>query len=81
MIKKVKGGREKHYCEVCGELLYDLIPKESTITFLGIPVPEYNQKVYKKYKNVLGKEYCENCYAKNRTGGGYSARKEVQNDN
>ena len=64
MIKKVKGGKEKHYCDMCGKLLYDLIPKESTITFLGLPVPEFTRKTYEKYERRLGKEYCEHCYKK-----------------
>lgn len=65
MRKKVKGGIIKHYCDSCGKLLYDETLKESTITFLGIPVPEYTSKTYEKYERVLGKVYCENCY-KNR---------------
>lgn len=62
MRKKVKGGKIKCYCDICGTLLYDLIPKESTVTFFGQPIPEYNRKLYKKYINKLGKEYCEDCY-------------------
>lgn len=64
MTRKVRGRKEKHHCEMCGNLLYDLIPKESTITFMGMPVPEYGRKSYQKFKYCLGKEYCEECYSK-----------------
>lgn len=63
MHKKVKNGIEKHYCDVCGALLYDLIPKnKTTATIFGIAIPEYGMKVHCKYERDSKKEYCEKCY-------------------
>lgn len=63
MHKKVKNGIEKHYCDVCGKLLYDLVPKNKiTATIFGIAIPEYGIKEYCKCKRDTKKEYCEKCY-------------------
>lgn len=63
MRKKVKSGIEKHYCDECGVLLYDIVPKNKiTATIFGIPIPEYTIKSYCKSKCGYGKELCEKCY-------------------
>lgn len=31
MHKRVKGGIEKHYCDNCGKLLFDYIPKKRVV--------------------------------------------------
>ena len=73
MTKKVKGGILKHYCDSCGKLLYDDIPREPTVKVFGQWVPEYSKKIHCDFKVVLGNNrkkgiragtYCEECHAK-----------------
>ena len=64
MQRKVKNGIEKHYCDRCGTMLYDYVPKHKiTATIFGIAIPEYGVKTYCKHERGLGgKEYCEKCF-------------------
>ena len=70
MKKRVKGGIEKHYCDKCGKLIYDDIPKESTVKFLGQWIPEFSRKRYCDYKmdygykkrGIKAGEYCIECH-------------------
>ena len=70
MKKKVKNGIEKHYCDTCGKLLYDLVPDKSKPTSktrckLGtITISYCNTKRYcKSHSAPQGREYCDECYA------------------
>ena len=72
MKKKVKGGILKHYCDKCGKLLYDDIPKvtESPIMLFGMVVPEYKRKTHNEYRhengcikrNIKAGDYCVECH-------------------
>lgn len=70
MKKKVKGGREKHYCDKCGKNIYDYIPKEPTIKLFGQWIPEVTVKKHCEYKREFGckkrgieaGEYCIECH-------------------
>lgn len=72
MKKRVKGGKEKVYCDYCGALLYDLIPTNSGLTFCGFTIPECKIKAYQKYFSVSANSRkgraagiaCESCYKK-----------------
>ena len=72
MKKKVKGGIEKHYCDKCGKLIYDKIPKEPTVKFLGQWIPEFSSKKHCDYRMVWANrkrgieagEYCIECHDK-----------------
>jgi hypothetical protein len=80
MHKRVKGGIEKHYCDNCGKLLFDYIPKnESSVELFGVPVPEYKMKRHAEFrydhgckkKGIQRGEYCVECLETlyNQTGG------------
>lgn len=70
MRKRVKGGIEKNYCDKCGKLIYDLIPKSKTVELLGMTVPEYTMKKHNDYKIEYGCKkrgiapgmYCVECH-------------------
>ena len=72
MKKRVKGGIEKHYCDKCGKLIYDHIPKQPTIKLFGQWIPEVTTKKHSDYKIVWGNrkkgieagEYCLECHNK-----------------
>ena len=72
MKKRVKGGIEKHYCDKCGKLIYDHIPKKPTVKLFGQWLPEVTSKKYCDYKMEWGNkkrgieagEYCKECYDK-----------------
>lgn len=58
MVKRVKGGIEKHYCDCCGKLLYDYIPIK-TINFHGINMTTVKEKTYIKEWRILGgRQFC-----------------------
>lgn len=70
MKKRVKGGIEKHYCDRCGKLIYDDIPKAPTIKMFGQWLPEFTIKKHCDYKigwenkkkGIQAGEYCKECY-------------------
>lgn len=70
MKKKVKGGIEKHYCDKCGKLIYDHIPKEPTIKLFGMYIPEFSAKKHSEFRMEWGNkklgieagEYCLECF-------------------
>lgn len=70
MKKIVKNGIEKHYCDKCKKNIYDLIPKEPTVKFLGQWIPEFTPKRHcnsyrvnaSRSKGIKAGEYCEECY-------------------
>ena len=72
MKKRVKGGIEKHYCDKCGKLIYDYIPKQPTIKLFGQWIPEFGVKKHCDYRREYGNkkrgivagEYCIECYEK-----------------
>jgi hypothetical protein len=70
MKKVVKGKIEKHYCDRCRKNIYDYIPKEPTVKFMGQWIPEFTPKRYcdshrvmpSRSKGIKGGEYCTECY-------------------
>lgn len=70
MMKRVKGGIQKHYCDKCGKPIYDHIPKASTIKLFGQLIPEFTSKKHCDFKMVWGNkkrgiepgEYCKECH-------------------
>ena len=70
MKKRVKGGIEKHYCDKCKKNIYDCIPKEPTVKFLGQWIPEFRMKRHcdsfrvmaSRSKGIAAGEYCTDCY-------------------
>ncbi len=70
MKKIVKNGIEKHYCDRCKKNIYDLIPKEPTVKFLGQWIPEFTPKRHcdsyrvnaSRSKGIKAGEYCKDCY-------------------
>ena len=70
MKKIVKNGIEKHYCDKCRKNIYDMIPKEPTVRFLGQWIPEFKPKRYcdsrrvmpNRRKGIVAGEYCTECY-------------------
>lgn len=72
MKKRVKGKIEKHYCDKCGKLLYDHIPKTPTLKFMGQWIPEFSVRTYCQYTREYGNrkrgiqagEYCKECHKK-----------------
>ena len=59
MFEKLKDGRFRHYCDYCGELIYELVPKNC-----GCQLFTYKRIVKKKYVHFFNEEYCVNCYIK-----------------
>ena len=73
MKKRVKGGIEKHYCDKCGRLIFDHIPKEPTVKLFGKYIPEFSCKRYCEYRldlcgnkkrGIARGEYCKECHDK-----------------
>lgn len=70
MKKRVKGGIEKHYCDRCRKNIYDHIPKEPTVKFLGQWIPEFSVKrhcdSYRvmpcRKRGIAAGEYCAECH-------------------
>lgn len=70
MKKIVKNGIEKHYCDRCNKNIYDCIPKEPTVKFLGQWIPEFSTKRHcdshrvnaSRSKGIKAGEYCKECY-------------------
>lgn len=70
MKKTVKNGIVKHYCDRCRKNIYDMIPKEPTVNFLGMWIPEFTPKRHcdsrrvmaSRSKGIAAGEYCTECF-------------------
>lgn len=64
--KEEKDGRIKYYCDICGKLIFELIPPKvfSRYGFLQSEMGEYNVLNHLDYVVEHESEYCSDCYKK-----------------